>query len=65
MANFKVEIDQEACIGCGACVAACEENFEMDGDKAKVKTTEVEDSSCSQAAADGCPVTCIKVTELE
>ena len=61
---FKIEINADECIGCGACVAACEANFEMDGDKAKVKNAEVKESGCSQEAADGCPVNCIKVTKI-
>ncbi len=61
---FKIEINADACIGCGACVAACADNFEMDGDKAIVKNAEVGEIGTNQEAADGCPVTCIKVTEL-
>ena len=65
MGKIKVEIDADACIGCGVCVAACESNFEMNGDKAKVKSVVVQDSGCSKAAADGCPVSCIKLTKLK
>ncbi len=62
---FKVEINQDECIGCGACVAACEDNFEMEGDKAKVKNSEIEEAGCSQEAADSCPVSCIKAEEIK
>ena len=65
MAKFKIEIDKEACIGCAACTASCADNFEMDGDKAKVKNPEVDDIGCNKDAADSCPVTCIKITELK
>jgi len=61
---FKIEIDADACIGCGACVGACEDNFDMDGDKATVKESEVDEIGCNQDAADNCPVSCIKVTEI-
>ncbi len=57
----KVELDKDACIGCGACVAACPDNFEMNGDKAVVKNPNPEDVGPSKAAADGCPVNCIKI----
>ena len=63
MAKFKIEVDKDACIGCGACTAQCD-NFEMDGDKAKAKETEVDEKGCNEAAADSCPVSCIKITEM-
>ena len=62
---FRVEVDQESCIGCGACVAACEDNFELNDDgKAQVKQRDIEEIGCSQEAADNCPVSCIKVTKV-
>ncbi len=60
---FKVELNQDECIGCGACVASCGDVFEMDGDKAKVKEAET-DKECAQEGADACPVNCITVTEM-
>lgn len=57
---FKISIDEDECIGCGACAAVCD-NFELDGDKAKVKNAVVADIGCNQDAADACPKTCIKV----
>lgn len=63
MAKINIEYDKEKCIGCGACVAACEDNWEMDGDKAKPKKIEFEDEGCNQAAADTCPVECIKIVK--
>ncbi len=61
---FKIEIVADECIGCGACVAACADCYEMEGDKAVAKQSEVEEVGCAQEAADGCPVSCIKVTEI-
>lgn len=63
MAKYKIKINKEACIGCGACTAQCD-NFEMDGDKAKAKQTEVDDLGCNKDAADVCPVNAIRVVEL-
>ncbi len=63
MGKFKIEVDQDACIGCGACTSC--DNFELgDNNKASAKKEEVEDLGCNQEAADNCPVQCIKVTEM-
>ncbi len=60
----KIEQEQEACIGCGACVSICPDNWEMTEDnKAKPKQTELEDAGCNKEAAEACPVQCIKVLE--
>lgn len=61
---FKITIDKEKCIGCGACAAVCSENFELVEGKAQVKNATVEEAGCSKDAADGCPVQCIKVEEV-
>ena len=56
---MNVTINRETCIGCGACVATCPDNFEMDDEnKAIVKTTSVSDKleECSKEAAECCPV---------
>jgi ferredoxin len=63
MAKYKVEVDTETCIGCGACTSC--DNFELaDNGKAKPKESELEEVGCSKEAADNCPVSCIKITEL-
>jgi len=58
---FKVTVDQDKCVSCGACAAVCD-NFEME-DKAKVKQEIVDDIGCNQEAADACPEKCITVEE--
>jgi ferredoxin len=62
MAKYSITVDKDTCIGCGACTVACD-NFTMDGDKAKPVKAEVEELGCNQEAADGCPVSAIKVVK--
>lgn len=61
----KITVDNDACIGCGACTAQCADMFEMkevDGSqKAVVKQAEVEDAGCANDAVEICPVDAIKV----
>jgi ferredoxin len=54
--NFKV--DQELCIGCGACEATCPEVFELIDDKSQVKLNPVPEEYHQSAldAESGCPV---------
>jgi ferredoxin len=59
---FKIEVDKEACIGCGSCAAVCD-NFELEEGKAYAKKTEVDEIGCNQEAADICPVQAIKITK--
>lgn len=60
----KIEQDHEACIGCGACVSICPDNWEMaDGGKAKPIKTSVPAVGCNKEAAEACPVQCIKIIE--
>ena len=61
---FKIEVDKEACIGCGACTSC--DNFEMGDDgKAAAKKTEVEEEGCNKEAVEVCPVQAIKVIKIE
>ncbi|RMF06146.1 ferredoxin [Candidatus Woesearchaeota archaeon] len=67
MAKYRIEFDEEDCIGCGTCNAVCEENWEMDYEKnkARPKKTELEEVGCNQDAADNCPANCIRVVKVE
>lgn len=57
----KIVQTHEECIGCGACVAVCD-NWEMGSDgKAQAKKTDVDEIGCNKEAADVCPVGCIKI----
>jgi len=57
---FKISVDKNKCIGCGACTSC--DNFEMDSEgKAKPKQATVNEEGCNKEAADICPVGAIKV----
>ncbi|MCF7906957.1 ferredoxin [Patescibacteria group bacterium] len=58
---FKITLDQEKCIGCGACSAICPNNFEMNEEnKAEVKEALVENLGCNKLAEENCPSQAIK-----
>jgi len=59
----KVTVDQEVCIGCGACVSACPECFELKEDgKSHVIGQACESCDLHEVAVD-CPVQAITVTD--
>jgi len=58
----KITVDEDKCIGCGACSATCPANFEMKEGKAHVKTAEVEKLTCEKDAEAGCPVQAIIIS---
>lgn len=58
-----IEIDKEACIGCGVCEQTCPDVFELGDDgKANLKEDADMDADCIQEAADNCPVEAINVS---
>ncbi len=61
---FKIEVDNEKCIGCAACTAQCD-NLIMEGDKAKPVKAEVNEVGCNKEAADLCPVQAIIIKEVK
>lgn len=67
MAKYKVEVDSEGCISCGACEAVCPQNFKVEyGDKS-VSLKEIIDENelaCCNEAKEVCPVDVIKITKL-
>ena len=62
---MKVIIDEDACIGCGACEATCPEVFYMEDDKAFVKEgVDLEANADGiKEGAESCPVECIEIEE--
>jgi ferredoxin len=67
MAKYKISVDQQACIGCGACVATCPDYFEMQdadsGERAKAKKAESDELECAKEAAEVCPVNAIHIAD--
>ena len=57
----KIFLDRDKCIGCGACVALCPDNFEMSGNKVNVYNNESNENAVK--AADNCPVNAINIKE--
>lgn len=58
--KYKITVDKEKCIGCGACTNICD-NFKMSGDKAQPLKSVVDGLGCNGEAKDICPVEAITV----
>jgi len=69
---MKIIHDRANCIGCGACVAICQNYWKMAEDNksnligGKINLVgnyelEIEESSCNKEAADSCPVNVIRI----
>lgn len=59
-----IKVDENKCIGCGACVAIDPEHFDFnENGLSNVINNEVTDSV--KEAKDACPVSAIEVTETE
>lgn len=55
-----IKVDQDGCIGCGACVALCPSVFEMN-DEGKSVVISQDDVACAENAAASCPVQAIVI----
>ena len=63
---MKVKVNKDACIGCGACAAICDEVFEINDEglsEAKVEEVKEELQDEVRDAADSCPTGAIEVKE--
>ncbi len=60
---MKFKVDKEACIGCGACAALCDEVFEIGDDRyAQAKNKEITDEQVKEDAInamESCPTNAI------
>ncbi len=57
----QIKIDENKCIGCGACVASCPNCFEMKDNKAVTKKVNCGEP-CINEAVSGCPVSAISIS---
>lgn len=55
----KITVDQNKCIGCGACAATCPGSFKIKNGKAHVIKAEVEKLTCEKEVQ--CPVDAISI----
>jgi len=65
MVKYKIEIDQERCIGCGNCANICPNSFELKEGKAFAKRKETENIGCEEEAASSCPVEAITIKKVK
>lgn len=56
-----IDLDNECCIGCGACAELCPEVFEMDDriGKARIIAFEIHDRERVEEAVSICPAECL------
>lgn len=55
-----ITVDQDGCIGCGACVALCPNVFEMN-EEGKSHAISQDDVACAENAVASCPVQAITI----
>jgi len=55
-----IKVDQEACIGCGACASICPQVFQINSE-GKSEVISQDDVECAKNAVQSCPVQAIIV----
>jgi len=66
MAKYKITLDKEECIGCGACTVIAPNLFKLEDEgKCIIIKPEInnKDHDLAVEAAESCPVECIHVEE--
>jgi len=56
-----IAVDQNTCIGCGACASICSSVFKMN-DAGKSDVISQEEGDCAKNALDSCPVQAISIS---
>lgn len=61
----EIKLDENTCIGCGACIACASNNFDFDNERgiSKVISQENAESEEVAQAAAACPVAAITIEE--
>ena len=65
---MKIKVNNEACIGCGACFAVAEDLFEMTDEglsKVKVDVVPEDKKEAAVNAMEGCPTSAIEEVKEE
>lgn len=57
---MSIKVNQDLCIGCGACIATCADVFKL-GESGKSEVISQSNVDCAKTAAVGCPVQAISV----
>lgn len=63
--GWRIEVDQEACIGSGMCAALAPDLFVLEGTRAEAVLPETDPEERVLDAADSCPVLAIRVSGPE
>ena len=57
---MSIKVNQELCIGCGACASLCPDVFKI-SDAGKAEVINEENVACAKNAVESCPVQAISV----
>ncbi len=63
MTKYKISVNHDKCIGCGACEENCN-NFKLKDEKSNPINFKVDEIGCNSQARDDCPVGAIRVEEI-
>lgn len=58
---MSISVNQDTCIGCGACASICPQTFALNAD-GKSEVISQDDVECAKNAAESCPVQAISLS---